>query len=69
MQYKPVAQGWHGVANAIPENFLGIFYCCFIFATKERSPEILVELDPGLFDVPVSFIFSCTHIIYLIVIT
>ena len=50
---RPVAIGWHGVANATPKQqdasflpLLGIctiFYCCFIFA-----PEILVELNLGL---------------------
>ena len=35
---------------ASPGNFLAIFYCCFICATKERSPESLVELNRGLCD-------------------
>ena len=54
--------GWHGVANATPGQqediffpplgtFLAIVYCCFIFATtKEKCPEILVELKFNLCD-------------------
>jgi len=33
---------------ATPWNFLQIFYRWFVFATKERSPEIVVELKLGL---------------------
>jgi len=51
--------GWHGVADATPKqqgaSILpphGIFYKFsnrwFVFATKERSPEIVVELKLGL---------------------
>ena len=77
---RPAAKGWHGVTNATPEqhdasflpppgDFLEILYCCFFFATRRGSPDISVELNLGLVDVPVSSIFSCTHIIHLIVIT
>ena len=34
---------------ATPENFLAIFYCCFVFvAAKERYPKILVEINLGI---------------------
>ena len=69
----------HGVANAIPGQqdvsllpplgiFFAIVYCCKI-VDKERSPEILVQLKLGLSDILESSIFSCTHIVHLIVIT
>ena len=37
-----------------PGNFFAIF-----FATKERSPEILVALKCSLCDIPEGSIFSC----------
>ena len=71
---------WYGVANTTPGqedsrflpplgNFFVIFSCCFIFVDEERSPEISVELNLGLYDILESSIFSCTSIIHLIVIT
>ena len=45
------------------------FYFYFIFVAKERSPEILVELNLSLCDLIENSIISCTNIIYLIVIT
>ena len=51
-----------------PHGFFAIFYCCFIFLHKKRSPEILVQLNLGLCDILESSIFSCTHIVHLIVI-
>ena len=78
----PVVMGWHEVANAAPGNiFTGcqffatpgnifaIFYCFFIFLAKERSPEILVQLNLGLCDILEFSIFSCTNIVHLIVTT
>ena len=70
--------GWHEVANTNPgqqdarflppwEIFSNVYSCC-IFVDKERSPEILVQLILGLCDILESSIFSCTHIIHLIVI-
>ena len=60
--------GWHGVANATPGQQdasilppLGIFYCCLIFVAKEISPEILVELNLGLYGILECSIFFCTH--------
>ena len=49
------------------ESFLHFFYCCYILVAKEKSPEILVELNLGVCDILESSIFSCTHIIYSIV--
>ena len=57
-----VAIRWHGVANATPwttgwqlfatpGNSFAISYCCFIFVDKERSPEILVQLNFGLCEI------------------
>ena len=54
--------GWHGVTKcnpretecqlfATPGNVCIIFCCCFIFVAKERSREILVQLDLGLCDI------------------
>ena len=54
--------GWHGVANAPlgnsmpaffhPWEFFYKFYCCYIYvAVKEKSPEILLELNLGRSDV------------------
>ena len=51
--------GWHGEANATPGQrdaillpplriFLQFFNGCFIIAAKERSPEILAEINLGL---------------------
>ena len=71
--------GWHEVANATPraigwqilpllENFV-IFYCCYIFAAKEGSPEVLVELRFGLCDILESSIFPCTLIFHLTLVT
>ena len=48
---------------------LEIFLQCFIiFVVKERSPEILFELNLSLCDILEISIFSCTHFIHLIVI-
>ena len=53
-QDRPVAMGWHGVANvtpgrqdagffATPGKFFAFVYCCFIsVAAKERRPEIVL---------------------------
>ena len=59
----------HGAANATPSQqdasflpHLGIFYYCYIFVVKEKSPEILVELNLGLCDiVESSNLFLHTH--------
>ena len=68
--------GWHGVATPRqqyasflpPMGIFTIFYCCYIFvAAKEKTREILVELNLGLCDILESSIFSFTHIIQLIV--
>ena len=52
---------------------LGIFFrfsCYFIIVVaKEKSPEIMDELNLGLCDILESLIFSCTHIIHLIATT
>ena len=73
--------GWHGGGKCYPwatgsylsatfENFLAMFYCCFIIvAAKERSPKILVENNLGLCNIQENSIFSSTHFIHLIVIT
>ena len=72
--------GWHGVANATPEQhdvdflppletFLQYFIVAFSLQQRRGSPETLVELNLDLFDVPVSSTFSCTRIIHSIVIT
>ena len=77
---KPVAMGWHGVANAtsglqdarfLPPlgNFFQFFYCCFIFVDKARSLETLVQLNLGLCDILESSIFYFTYIVPLVVIT
>jgi len=77
--YRPVAKGWHGVANATPwatgsqlfatpKSFVCNFYCCLMFVHKKRFPEIFVQLNLGLCDILESSIFSCTHIVNLIVI-
>ena len=69
--------GWHEVANATPglqdASFLPPLdilqpYCCFIFVDKKRSLKILVRLNLGLCGILESSIFSCTHIVHLIVI-
>ena len=73
----PVAMGWQmppwsTVCQlfAAPGNFLVIVYCCFIFvAAKEKCPELLVELNVGLCEMPESSIASYECIIHLIVIT
>ena len=56
--------GWHGVAN-----FLHLSYYCFIVVAKEKSPEIMDELNLSLCDILGGSIFSCTHIIHLIATT
>ena len=72
--------GWHVMENATPGQqgasflpplgiFFAILHCCFILVVKERSPEIFVELNLGLCDIPESSIFSCTYIINLIMTT
>ena len=52
---------------------LGIFFhfsCyCIIVVAKEKSPEVMVELNLGLCDILESSIFSYTHIVHLIVAT
>ena len=46
------------------------FSCyCIIVVAKEKSPEIMNELNLGLCGTPERSIFSCTHIIHLIVAT
>ena len=67
--------GWHGVAlathgqlDATPENFLAIFYYCFIFVAMERS-KILVDINLGLCNIQGNSIFSCIHLMHYIVIT
>ena len=80
MHSRPVAVGWHGVVIATsglqgasflptPGKFFALFYCCFIIVDKERSPEILVQLNLRLCDILESSIFSSTHIVHLSVIT
>ena len=77
--FRSVAMGWHGEANATPGQqnatflpplgiFLHFFNCCFIFVDNERS-EIVVQLNLGLCKILESSIFSCTHIVHVIVIT
>ena len=73
---RPVAMGWQlpSLDSRIPAfchpwKIFCNFCCCFIFVVKEKSPEILVELNLGLSDILESSIFSCTHIIHLIVLT
>ena len=53
---------------ATHENFLAIFYYCFIFVAMERS-KILVEINLGLCNIQGNSIFSCIHLMHLIVIT
>ena len=48
--------------------FLPVFYCFFIVAAKERSPEILVEPNNCLCDIRESAIFHA-HTVHLIVIS
>ena len=70
--------GGQGVANATPRQQvasflppLGILLRFFIVAIslqlKEKSPEMSIELNLGVSDILESSIFSCTHIIQLIV--
>ena len=70
--------GWHGVPNVTPEQqgpsfllplgcFLRFSYYCIIVVAKEKSREIMDELNLGLCDILGNSIFSCTHIIHLIV--
>ena len=77
---RPVAMGWHGVVFgtpgqqdasffATPDTFVAIVYCCSIFLDKERSPNILIGLNLGLCEILETSIFSCTQIIYSIVLT
>ena len=61
--------GWHGVANATPGQQVTSLLSPFIFVDKKRSPEILVEFNLDLCNIPESSLFSCTHIVHLIVIT
>ena len=59
-QLPPLATRCHPFAT--PEDFLAIFYCCFIIvAAKESSPKILVEINLGLCNIQESSIFSCIH--------
>ena len=44
-------------------------YYCIIVVAKEKSPEIMDELNLGLCVMLESSIFSCTHIIHLMVTT
>ena len=51
---------------------LGTLLQCFIYLyllVKVKSLQILAELNLGLSDILQSSIFSCTHIIHLILIT
>ena len=54
---------------ATPGNLFAIFHWWFIFVAKERSPEILAELNLGLCIILESSVFACAYIIHLIVIT
>ena len=54
---------------ATPENFLAIFYCCFIFVAMEASPKLLVEINLGLCNIQGNSIFACIHLIHFILIT
>ena len=76
---RPVAIGWHEVANATsrqqdpdllqpPGIFLAIFYGCFILVDKERSPGNFVHLNVGLCNILETSTFSCKHIAHLFVI-
>ena len=63
----------HLLGNRMPAfstsgSFLPVFYCCFIFAAKERSPDILVEPNNCLCDIRESAIFHA-HTVHLIVIS
>ena len=55
-------------AFSTPGTYFAMSYCSFIFVDKERSPEILIQLNLGLYDILEISIFSCTHFIHLIVI-
>ena len=44
-----------------PWEFFATFYCYFIFVDKERSPEILVQLNLGLYDTLERSVFSCVQ--------
>ena len=73
---SPLAMGWHrmvnttsGQQNASPGELFTTFHCCFTFVDRERSPEILVQLNLGLCDILESSISSCTHIVHWIAIT
>jgi len=72
---RPVAMGWQMLPldSGMPAfcqhwELFPLFCCCFICAAKERSREILVELNLHLCGILESSIFSCTHIIHSIVI-
>ena len=51
----PWVRGYHLFAT--PENFLAIFYCCFIFVAKERFPKVLVQINLGLYSILENSIF------------
>ena len=75
--YQACSQGWHGVANATPEQQFVCFlppveiFCKFLlliyFCSKERSLEILVKFNFGLRDILESSIFSSNRIAYHII--
>ena len=65
-KFYPWTTGCHLFAT--PGKFFPTFYCCFIFVDKERALAILVELNLGLCDILESSIFSCPHIIHLLMI-
>ena len=48
MRWQTPPLGNRMPSSATPENFLAISNCCFISVAKERSPKILVEINPGL---------------------
>ena len=62
----PWATGCHLFAT--PENFLAIFYCCFIFVAMKKSPNILVEVNLGLCNIQGNSIFSRIHLIHFILV-
>ena len=66
-QCHPWETGCH--PSATIENFLAIFYCCFIVVDEERSPKILVKINLRLCNKQENSIFPCTHFMHMIVIT
>ena len=47
--------------------FFIVVFCCFIFVAKERSPNIVVEINLGLCKMQETSVFSWIEFIHLIV--